>query len=79
MYDCIVSCILSGLLYFRFFSDGIRGFSFSLFFMGGFFCYFLLGCSVISISCIICMLTLILMPLAGLHFCVGLDFVTPSL
>jgi hypothetical protein len=26
---------------------------------------------------IICMLTLLLMPLAGLHFCVGLDFVTP--
>jgi hypothetical protein len=31
----------------------------------------------ISASFIICMLTLLLMPLAGLHFCVGLDFVTP--
>ncbi len=41
--------------------------------------YLLLGCSVISVSFIICMLTLLLMPLAGLHFCVGLDFVTPSL
>jgi hypothetical protein len=28
-----------------------------------------------SVSCIVCML----MPLAGLYFCVGLDFVTPSL
>jgi hypothetical protein len=28
-------------------------------------------------SFIICMLTLLLMPLAGLHICVGLDFVTP--
>jgi hypothetical protein len=37
-----------------------------------------LGCSVISVSFIICMLTLLLMPLAGLYFCVGLDFVTPS-
>jgi hypothetical protein len=26
-----------------------------------------------------CMLTLLLMPLAGVHFCVGLDFVIPSL
>jgi hypothetical protein len=32
-----------------------------------------------STSFIICMLTLLLIPLAGLHFCVGLDFVTPSL
>jgi hypothetical protein len=32
-----------------------------------------------SVSFIICMLTLLLIPLAGLHFCVGLDFVTPSL
>jgi hypothetical protein len=32
----------------------------------------------ISVSFIICMLTLLLMPLAGLHFCVGLDFVIPS-
>jgi hypothetical protein len=32
-----------------------------------------------SVSFSICMLTLLLMPLAGLHFCVGLDFVTPSL
>jgi hypothetical protein len=30
---------------------------------------------VISVSFIICMLTLLLIPLAGLHFCVGLDFV----
>jgi hypothetical protein len=30
-----------------------------------------------SVSFIICMLPLILMPLAGLHFCVGLDFATP--
>jgi hypothetical protein len=41
--------------------------------------YLLLGCSVISVSFIICMLTCRLMPLAGLHFCVGVDFVTPSL
>jgi hypothetical protein len=41
--------------------------------------YLLLGCFVISTSLIICMLTLLLMPLAGLHFCVGLDFVIPSL
>jgi hypothetical protein len=41
------------------------------------FGYLLLGCSVISASFIICMLTLLLMPLAVLHFCVGLDFVTP--
>jgi hypothetical protein len=33
--------------------------------------------SVTSESFIICMSTLLLMPLAGLHFCVGLDFVTP--
>jgi hypothetical protein len=33
----------------------------------------------ISVSFAICMLTLLLMPLAGLLFCVGLDFVTPSL
>jgi hypothetical protein len=39
----------------------------------------LLGFSVQSVSCIICMLTLLLMPLAGLYFCLGLDFVTPSL
>jgi hypothetical protein len=32
----------------------------------------------LSLSFIICMLTLLLMTLAGLHFC-GLDFVTPSL
>jgi hypothetical protein len=42
------------------------------------FGYLLLGCSVIFVYFIICMLTLLLMPLAGLHFCVGLDFVTPS-
>jgi hypothetical protein len=34
---------------------------------------------IIKVSFIICILTLLLMPLAGLHFCVGLDFVTPSL
>jgi hypothetical protein len=39
----------------------------------------LMGCSVISVSSIICMLTLVLMPLAGLHFYVGLDLVTPFL
>jgi hypothetical protein len=39
----------------------------------------LLACSVISVPFTIFMLTLLLMPLAGLHFCVGLDFVTPSL
>ena len=33
----------------------------------------------LKVSSIIYMLTLLLMPLAGLHFCVGLDFVTPSL
>jgi hypothetical protein len=32
-----------------------------------------------QVSFIICMLTLLLMPLDDLHFCVGLDFVTPSL
>jgi hypothetical protein len=41
------------------------------------FGYWLLGCSIISVYFIIYMLTLLLMPLAGLHFCVGLDFVTP--
>jgi hypothetical protein len=39
--------------------------------------YLLFVCSVISVSFIICMLTLLLMPLAGLHSCVGLDFLTP--
>jgi hypothetical protein len=32
---------------------------------------------IIIVSFIICMLTLLLMPLPGLNFCVGLDFVTP--
>jgi hypothetical protein len=32
-----------------------------------------------AVSFIICMLTFLLMPSAGLLFCVGLDFVTPSL
>jgi hypothetical protein len=41
--------------------------------------YLLLGCSVVSVSCIICMLTFLLMPLASLPFCVGLAFVTPSM
>jgi hypothetical protein len=35
------------------------------------FGYLFLGCSVISVSFIICIMTL-----TGLHFCVGLDFVT---
>jgi hypothetical protein len=36
--------------------------------------------SIYALSFIICMLSLLLiMPLAGLHFCAGLDFVTPSL
>jgi O-methyltransferase involved in polyketide biosynthesis len=43
------------------------------------FGYLLLGCSIISASFIICMLTLLLMTLTGLHFCVGFEFVTPSL
>jgi hypothetical protein len=43
-----------------------------------FFGYLLLGCSVMSVSFIICM-TLLFIPLAGLQFCVGLDFVTPWL
>jgi hypothetical protein len=43
------------------------------------FVYLSLGCSVISVSFIICMLTLLLIPLAGLHSCVGLDFVASSL
>jgi hypothetical protein len=30
-----------------------------------------------SVGGLLGMLTLLLMPLAGLHFCVGLDFVTP--
>jgi hypothetical protein len=38
-----------------------------------------LGCSVISVSFVICMLTLLLMPLAGLHFCVGNDSIYLSL
>jgi hypothetical protein len=33
--------------------------------------YLYIGCSVISVSFIICMLTLLPMPLAGLHICVG--------
>jgi hypothetical protein len=33
---------------------------------------------VISVFFNICMSTLLLMPLAGLHFCVGLDIMTPS-
>jgi delta-1-pyrroline-5-carboxylate synthetase len=32
-----------------------------------------------QVSFIICVLTVLMMPLAGLHFCVGSDFVTPSL
>jgi hypothetical protein len=35
------------------------------------FGYLLLGCSLISVSFIICMLTLLLIRLAGLHICVG--------
>jgi hypothetical protein len=41
--------------------------------------YLLLGCSVMSVPFIICMLTLLHMPLPGLHFCEGLDFMTSSL
>jgi hypothetical protein len=37
-----------------------------------------LGCSVISVSFIICLLTVSLIPLAGYYFCVGINFVTPS-
>jgi hypothetical protein len=32
----------------------------------------------VCVSYVICMLTLLLLPLAGLHFCVGPDFVIPS-
>jgi hypothetical protein len=39
--------------------------------------YSLLGCSVISVSDIICILILLLMHFAGLYFSVGLDLVTP--
>jgi hypothetical protein len=53
--------------------------SFFNFSWGEYFGSLLLGCSVISVSFIIFMLTLLLMPLPGLHFCVGLDFVTTSL
>jgi hypothetical protein len=56
-----------------------RFWSFFIFSWVDFFGYLLLGCSVISVSFIICMLTLLLMPLGGLHLCVGLDFVTRSL
>jgi hypothetical protein len=37
------------------------------------------GWNVLVTSVIVCMLTLLPMPLAGQHFCVGLDFVTSSL
>jgi hypothetical protein len=47
------------------------------FFMGGSF--WLSNADPFCLSCILCILTLLLVPLAGLHFCVGLDFVTPSL
>jgi hypothetical protein len=56
-----------------------RSWSFFIFSWVEYFGYLLLGCSVISVSFIICMMTLLLMPLAGLHFCVGLNFMTPSL
>jgi hypothetical protein len=46
--------------------------------IGECFGYLLLGCSVTSVFFVIYLLTLLLTPLAGLHFCVGLDFVTPS-
>jgi hypothetical protein len=45
-----------------------------IFFIGGLFLLFIAG--LFCYICIICMLTLLLMPLAGLHICVGLDFVT---
>jgi hypothetical protein len=38
------------------------------------FGHLLLGCSVIPVYFINCTLNLLLMPLAGLHFCLGLDF-----
>ena len=51
----------------------------SLFFHG--WIVLVIYCWVVCYICmlIICMLTLLLIPLAGLHFCVGLDLVTPSL
>jgi hypothetical protein len=52
---------------------------FLYFFIGEIFWLIIVACSVTSVSFIICMLTLLLMHLAGLHFCVGLDFVTPLL
>jgi hypothetical protein len=55
--------------------DNVLGWSFFIFLWVECFGYLLLGCSVISVSVIICMLTLLLMPLAGLHFCVGLDLI----
>jgi hypothetical protein len=42
------------------------------------FGYLLLGCSVLSLSFIVCMWILLLMPLADLQFCVGSGFATPS-
>jgi hypothetical protein len=50
---------------------------FLYFFMGGMFWLFIV--ELFYLSFIICMLALLLTPLAGLHFCVGLDFVTPLL
>jgi hypothetical protein len=55
--------------------EGIGRISFWSFFISSWVERFgcsLLSCSVMSVSFIICMLTLLLMPLAGLHFCVGL-------
>jgi hypothetical protein len=49
----------------------------SIFLVAGINTY--LSVHAISVSFIICMLTLLLKPLGGLHFYVGLDFVTPSL
>jgi hypothetical protein len=46
-------------------SPNYQGFNLSLFFLGW---IILLGCPVIPASFIICLLTLLLMPLAGLHF-----------
>jgi hypothetical protein len=41
------------------------------------FWLFIVG--LLSVYFIVCMLTLLLMPLVGLDFCIGLDLVTPSL
>jgi hypothetical protein len=42
------------------------------------FGYLLLGCYVISVSLIICILILLLLPLTGLHFCCRIRFCDPN-